>query len=104
MPIRFPKVYPILDTSFIPSAGRVEFLRRLGGSLTQAGVTLLEYRNKTGRETQLLNDAAILRSVLPWAQVKLILDDRVDLVEQIAFNRSEEHTSELQSPMYTVCR
>lgn len=86
MSIHFPKVYPILDSSFIPSAGRVEFLRRLGGSLAEAGVTLLEYRNKTGRDAELLDDAAILRSALPWGKVKLILDDRVDLVEQLSFD------------------
>jgi thiamine-phosphate pyrophosphorylase len=45
---QWPKIYPILDVSFIPPTGRAEFLRRLGGSLADAGVTLLEYRNKTG--------------------------------------------------------
>jgi hypothetical protein len=46
MPFAFPKIYPILDASMIPAAGRAEFLRRLGGSLAEAGVTFLEYRNK----------------------------------------------------------
>jgi thiamine-phosphate pyrophosphorylase len=82
----WPKVYPILDTSFIPATGRAEFLRRLGGSLADAGVTLLEYRNKTGPEAELLADAAILRAALPAGKVKLILDDRADLVEKIGFD------------------
>src|ERR1035441_5429792 len=82
----FPKIYPILDSSFIPAAGRAEFLRQLGGSLAEAGVTLLEYRNKTGAEAELLADAAILRAALPIGQVKLILDDRADLVEQLGFD------------------
>jgi thiamine-phosphate pyrophosphorylase len=86
MAISLPKLYPILDVSFIPPTGRAEFLRRLGGSLTQAGVALLEYRNKTGSETELLADAQILRDALPAGQVKLILDDRADLVEQIGFD------------------
>ena len=38
----------------IPSTGREAFLRRLGGSLTAAGVTLLEYRNKTGSDAELI--------------------------------------------------
>jgi thiamine-phosphate pyrophosphorylase len=84
--IQWPRVYPILDTSFIPVTGRAEFLRRLGGSLAVAGVTLLEYRNKTGAEAELLADAAILRTALPAGQVKLILDDRADLVEKIGFD------------------
>lgn len=82
----FPRIYPILDASFIPATGRAEFLRRLGGSLADAGVTLLEYRNKAGEEPELLADAAILRGAMPAGQVKLILDDRVDLVEKIGFD------------------
>jgi thiamine-phosphate pyrophosphorylase len=86
MAFLFPKIYPILDSSTIPSAGRAEFLRRLGGALADAGVTLLEYRNKTGADAELLADAAILRIALPAEDVKLILDDRADLVEQIGFD------------------
>ncbi len=82
----FPKIYPILDSSFIPAAGRVEFLRRLGGSLAEAGVTLLEYRNKAGSDAELLADAEVLRVALPVGQVKLILDDRADLVDRIGFD------------------
>jgi thiamine-phosphate pyrophosphorylase len=86
MSIKFPKVYPILDASFLPATGRAEFLRRLGGSLAEAGITLLEYRNKTGDEAELRTEAAILRGVLPAGQVKLILDDRADLVQQVGFD------------------
>ena len=82
----WPKVYPILDASFIPATGRVEFLRRLGGSLAEAGITLMEYRNKSGAEAELLADADLLRAALPATQVKLILDDRADLVEKIGFD------------------
>ena len=86
MPFSFPRLYPILDSSFIPSAGRAEFLRRLAGSLADAGVTLLEYRNKTGSDAELLADAAILRAKLPAGKVKLILDDRADLINVIGFD------------------
>jgi thiamine-phosphate pyrophosphorylase len=86
MPLTFPKVYPILDASIIPPTGRAQFLKRLGGSLAEAGVTLLEYRNKTGTDAELIADAAILRAALPTENVKLILDDRADLIEQINFD------------------
>ncbi len=86
MSLSFPKVYPILDAGVIPQAGRAEFLQRLGGELAEAGVTLLEYRNKTGRDADLLADAAILRIALPPGTVKLILDDRVDLVDETGFD------------------
>ena len=86
MSFSFPKVYPILDSSYVPSAGRAEFLRRLGESLAEAGVTLLEYRNKIGPDDELKADAEILRAALPVGQVKLILDDRADLVEAFGFD------------------
>jgi thiamine-phosphate pyrophosphorylase len=86
MSFSYPKIYPILDSSILPAAGRAEFLRKLGESLTDAGVTLLEYRNKNGSELELLADAAVLRVALPAGKVKLILDDRADLVEQTGFD------------------
>jgi len=86
MPFTFPKIYPILDSSVIPSSERTEYLTRLGRALTVAGVTLLEYRNKTGSEAEILADAAALRDAMPPGEVKLILDDRVDLVEIARFD------------------
>ena len=86
MPFPFPKVYPILDRSVVPSDERVKFLCRLGSGLAEAGATLLEYRNKTGSDEELLADAAVLRETLPSGKVKLILDDRVDLVEATRFD------------------
>lgn len=82
----FPKIYPILDSSYIPQTGRQEFLEKLGGSLAAAGVTLLEYRHKNGGAEQILADAAILRATLALGKVKLILDDRADLVQQAGFD------------------
>lgn len=82
----FPSIYPILDASIIPPTGRAEFLRRLGSELAEAGVTLLEYRNKTGADAELLADGAILRSALPFNNVKLILDDRADLIDKLGFD------------------
>lgn len=83
---KIPRIYPILDASQIPAAGRNEFLRHLGASLTDAGVTLLEYRNKTGPDTEIRADAEALRAAMPGALVKLILDDRADLVDALEFD------------------
>lgn len=74
-----PKIYPILDRSFLPDAERANSLRRLGKSMADAGVTLLEYRNKTGTDAEVLADALVLRKAMPGGQVRLILDDRVDV-------------------------
>lgn len=86
MRFTFPKVYPILDSSYIPTEGRAHYLRRLGPSLADAGVTLLEYRNKTGSDSEILADAAVLRESMRAGNVKLILDDRADLIDQSGFD------------------
>ncbi|MGH9590618.1 MAG: thiamine phosphate synthase [Terracidiphilus sp.] len=85
MTFSFPKIYPILDSSVIPATGREEFLLRLGGELTAAGVALLQYRNKTGTDAEILNDGSTLRAAMP-APIRLILDDRADLVEELEFD------------------
>lgn len=88
MAFKFPGIYPILDSSIIPSTGRARFLQQLGESLAEAGATLLEYRNKSGSDSEIIADAAVLRAALPVEKVKLILDDRVDLVEITKFDGS----------------
>lgn len=82
----FPRVYPILDSSVIPSSGRAEFLHRLGSSLADAGVRLLEYRYKGAADAALLADAEVLRRVMPAGRVALVLDDRADLVDRAGFD------------------
>ena len=86
MAFSFPRIYPILDSSTIPATGRGEYLQHIGTSLADAGVTLLEYRNKNGSDAEILADAAILRAALPVGQVHLILDDRADLVAAAGFD------------------
>jgi thiamine-phosphate pyrophosphorylase len=76
---KIPKVYPILDSSFLPSEARAAFLEKQGRSLADAGVELLEYRNKTGTDAEVLADARTLRAAMPAGQVRLVLDDRVDV-------------------------
>jgi thiamine-phosphate pyrophosphorylase len=84
MPGWLPKLYPILDSSFVPGAGRADFLDRLGRSLADADVWLMEYRNKTATDAEVLADARVLRAAMPWAA--LVLDDRVDIALAAGFN------------------
>lgn len=81
-----PHIYPILDSSYIPESGRAAFLRDLGTSLADAGVTMLEYRNKNGSDDELRADAEVLRAAMPEERVKLILDDRAHLVCDVGFD------------------
>jgi thiamine-phosphate pyrophosphorylase len=78
-----PPVYPILDSAYIPTQGRVDFLTGLGHSLSAAGIQLLEYRNKPGADAEVLADARILRQAMP--QTTLVLDDRVDVALAAGF-------------------
>jgi thiamine-phosphate pyrophosphorylase len=86
MAIVLPKVYPILDSSVIPGNGREAFLERLGRTLAEAGVTLLEYRNKPGTDAEVLADALVLRVAMPAGQVRLVMDDRVDVALAAGFD------------------
>jgi thiamine-phosphate pyrophosphorylase len=79
-----PRVYPILDSAYIPFAGRVAYLDRLGQALAVAGVKLLEYRNKPGTDAEVLADARQLRAAMPGTT--LILDDRVDVALAAGFH------------------
>lgn len=83
---KIPLVYPILDASFLPVEERAAYLDRLGRSLADAGVGLLEYRNKTGTDAEELADALVLRNAMPAGQVRLVLDDRVDVALAAGFD------------------
>jgi thiamine-phosphate pyrophosphorylase len=93
MTFRLPVVYPILDSSVVPAVGRVPFLDRLGQSLADAGVWLMEYRNKTGTDAEVLADARALRAAMPWAE--LVLDDRVDVALAAGFNGAHVDAGDL---------
>lgn len=84
MPFVFPRIYPILDRSFLPEQDCAAFLTNLGARLTDAGIALMEYRNKKGSDAEILADCAVLRAAMPGA--KLILDDRADLVLEAGFD------------------
>lgn len=86
MAFTFPRIYPILDSSFLPAGGRALFLHDLGAALADAGVTLLEYRNKTGTDAEICADAEALRTAMPEETIRLILDDRADLVCAVGFD------------------
>lgn len=91
----FPKIYPILDASVVPPKDRREFLHRLGSELAAAGVTLMEYRNKTGSDAEILSDAAILRAAMPAPAIRLVLDDRVDLIGTAGFDGAHVDAGDL---------
>jgi thiamine-phosphate pyrophosphorylase len=73
--IVLPRLYAILDAAFCSD---LNTLLRNAEDLAGAGVTLLQYRNKTQSARQVLETAQALRRLLP-SPFKLIMNDRVDL-------------------------
>lgn len=80
-PFTIPRLYPILDAGVLPTHpdARAAFLTRRSRELLDAGLTLLEYRNKSASDAEVFVDAQLLRSLLPAGRVRLVLDDRVDI-------------------------
>ncbi|HME37101.1 MAG TPA: thiamine phosphate synthase [Candidatus Sulfotelmatobacter sp.] len=95
--IVLPRLYPILDAGCFPDALS---LMTAAQELASAGVTLIQYRNKSGNARAMLEQARELRRLFPshadgeshsnaaqnaaleWAtqsSVRLIMNDRADL-------------------------
>lgn len=79
---QLPRLYPILDRSCFRDS---QELLSAGQQLIAAGVTLLQYRNKTGNARQMLQDGLELRRLL-GNSVKLIMNDRADLCLAAGFD------------------
>jgi thiamine-phosphate pyrophosphorylase len=80
--IPLPRLYAILDASSFPDTKGLCLAAR---ELVAGGVTLLQYRNKSGNARQMLKQARELKRCLP-ASVKLIMNDRADLCLAAGFD------------------
>jgi thiamine-phosphate pyrophosphorylase len=70
-----PRLYPILDPACF---GEPAGMLAVAEELAAAGITLLQYRNKSGNSRRMLDEARELRALL-GASVKLVMNDRADL-------------------------
>jgi len=73
--VQLPRLYAILDVSLLPDAGA---LYTAAEELTSSGVSVIQYRNKSGNARQMLNHARELKRRI-GGQAKLIMNDRADL-------------------------
>jgi thiamine-phosphate pyrophosphorylase len=80
--ILLPRLYAILDSSCFPEK---DTLGLAAGQLAGAGVTFMQYRNKTDNARLMLEQARELKRCLP-ASVKLIMNDRADLCLAAGFD------------------
>jgi thiamine-phosphate pyrophosphorylase len=70
-----PRLYPILDASHSPD---INAMLAAAEELAVAGLTVIQYRNKSGNARQMLDHARELRKRLP-PTIKMIMNDRADL-------------------------
>jgi thiamine-phosphate pyrophosphorylase len=80
--IQLPRLYAILDATAFAD---VEALLGTAEELLAGGVTLLQYRNKSGNARRMLEDARRLR-VLVGDRGRLLMNDRADLAVATAYD------------------
>ena len=73
--LQLPRLYPILDPACFGDSAE---MLAAAEELAAAGITLLQYRNKSGTARLMLEEARKLRALL-GPSVKLIMNDRADL-------------------------
>ena len=80
--IRLPRLYAILDSSCFPDS---QVLFSTAEELFAGGVTLLQYRDKSGKAREMLEQARELKRRL-GGSVKLMMNDRADLCLAAGFD------------------
>jgi thiamine-phosphate pyrophosphorylase len=79
--IHLPRLYAILDASYFSDS---QILFSTAEELLAGGVTLLQYRNKSGNAREMLEQARELKRRLDGA--KLVMNDRADLCLAAGFD------------------
>ena len=84
--IILPRLYAIVDRAcFVTGPDALVAMIRYAGELMAGGVTLIQYRNKSGNARQMLSDARELQRACAaygaahQGSIRLIMNDRVDL-------------------------
>jgi len=80
--LHLPRLYAIIDVECFPKGEGLAFVPE---AFADAGVTLLQYRNKSGNAREMLEQARQLRRTLGHS-VKLIMNDRADLALAAGFD------------------
>ncbi len=79
-----PRLYAILDVGCLPDRS-ANTVVSFAAQLIAGGVTLLQYRNKSGNAREMLSHARELRRVAPDT-VRLFMNDRADLCLAAGFD------------------
>jgi thiamine-phosphate pyrophosphorylase len=73
----FPRFYPILDAGLLAKRGIS--IADCAQAFRDAGVTLLQYRDKQEMPQEILQNAAIIQKIFEDTDATLILDDRANI-------------------------
>lgn len=73
--LKLPRLYAIVDSSCFADAQQ---MCAFATELVEGGVTLLQYRNKTGQARTMLDESRALKKAV-GSRAKLIMNDRADL-------------------------
>ena len=80
--MQLPRLYPIVDARFFATS---KDLYVFCEELSAGGVTLLQYRNKSGDARLMLEHAVEIKRLI-GSRVKLIMNDRADLCLAAGFD------------------
>src|SRR6185437_10347550 len=81
---RPPRLYAIVDAQVLRA--RAVALEDFARGLHAAGITLVQYRDKTGSPQEILRAATVLRDVFANGAAKIIMNDRADLAVLAGFD------------------
>ena len=79
-----PRLYAIVDAGLLAARGVA--LKDFSAGLRAAGVTLAQYRDKSGSPQEVLRGARALRAIMQNSDCRLILNDRADLAVLAKFD------------------
>jgi thiamine-phosphate pyrophosphorylase len=82
--VRFPRLYAIVDAKMLASR-RIE-LSGFVEELRDAGVTLLQYRDKLGSEETILRNAEIITEIFRGSEATLVMNDSPMLAHLAGWN------------------
>ena len=74
-----PRLYPIVDAGMLEARGIA--LDTVARMLRDAGVTLLQYRDKLASPQTVLRNAAVIREAYTGVDCRLILNETIGLDE-----------------------
>jgi thiamine-phosphate pyrophosphorylase len=82
--VRLPRLYAIVDAEML--ASRVLALAGFVEELRDAGVTLVQYRDKLGDEQEILRNARIITEVFQGREAILVMNDSPELARHVGWN------------------